>query len=252
MRRLLITSFSIATFSLLLVAGPGQAQERLNYDQIANNVLAATANPAEPNRVGEKELKAAEPGKKLSKHGVTNFDAYRDCNPYPIDPRKPCPICTGRKGTFPKFKDRHDRIYGFQGRPYREQEPGTCLCGKKKQKFKFTNINVYWPSSLAGVWEDRFPVLSDLDARTYSRFHLTDVFDKFGGFELSSYERKDNGYCGPGFDRYGCLGESKTLEAGHLLCSSCNQCQSCKSVCNSCKKSCVCSGRNKCPNWNPN
>ena len=249
MRLLSVTAISIATILPFLLTENCTSQERLSYDQIASRALNTTFSPPEPKRDENKDSKVKKPENHISKHGVSNFDIYRDCNTYPVDPRKPCHICIQRKGTRPKVKERHDRIYGFQGRPYREREPGACLCGKKKQKFKFTNINVYWPASLAGVWEDKFPVLSDLDAKTSSRFHIVDIFDKYGGFEVSRYQRRDNGFFGPGFERYGCLGESKTIEAG-LLGETCNECSS-TSGCGGCGKSgCVCSGRNRCPNWN--
>ena len=70
---------------------------------------------------------------------------------------------------------------------------------------------MYWPSSLAGVREELFPVKSAVDAATYHRFHINDIYDHLGGFEVSRYERRDNGHCGPGRDRYGCLGESRQI-----------------------------------------
>jgi hypothetical protein len=35
------------------------------------------------------------------------------------------------------------------------------------------------------------------------------VFDSLASLKLVPYQRKDNGYCGPGSDPYGCLGESR-------------------------------------------
>ena len=185
----------------------------------------------------------AEKSHELEKHGVINFDIYRDCERYPIDPRKPCHICVQRKGKRSKFKGLTDPIYGFQGRPYSDVEPGACRCGKKKQKFKFTNMNVYWPKFLAGVREDKFPCWAAKDAATFDRFRLVDSFDWLGGFELSCFQRKDNGYCGPGYDRYGCLGESRLLESDLLDFSNCGCGEGDQS---GCEKGGVCNGRNGC------
>lgn len=251
--RLLLSRYPYCFALALVFAANGTAQERLTYDQIASNTFSTAVESAPPKPDGGENEQASQLKNPISKHGVTNFDVYRDINTYPIDPRKPCHLCIQRKGTGPKAKERHDKIYGFQGRPYRDVEPGTCLCGKKKQKFKFTNINVYWPSSFAGIWEDKFPVLSDLNNKTINRCRAVNIFDNLGGFELSRYQRKDNGFCGPGYDRYGCLGESKAIAAGlpDGSCSQCSESSVCGGDCSS-GKGCVCAGRNRHPNWNPN
>ena len=161
----------------------------------------------------------AYPLDKIPKQGVVDYEIYRDRNPYPVDPRKPCNPCTRRKNDPPctacqaRRQKKHDRIPAFQGRPHQDKEPGGCLCGKKKQKFKKPNINIYWPAMFAGVREELHPQKAAFDAATHDRVRLVDCFDCLGGFEVSPYQRRDNGYCGHGRDRYGCLGESRQLQS---------------------------------------
>lgn len=215
---------------MFCVALPCQAFSQSNSgpDQFSQTSYAARAlyenssAPPAPNVAPTaKPLKAdAKPASpKIAKRGVVDFDIYRDRNPYPVDPRKPCSICTQRQNDPPcnakqarKLRKRN-RIYGFQGRPYQEQEPGACLCGKKKKHFKWPNINVYWPTMFAGVPEEHCPTKSAIKAATFDRVRLVDAYDRLGGFEVSSYQRKDNGHCGCGRERYGCLGESRQFES---------------------------------------
>ena len=185
------------------------AQDSRSYSEIAAGYTMST--PTLHPKTPAPALPLKEAKKEISKYGVIRYDIYRDRNPYPVDPRKPCHICIQRESIHPRLKQHYDRIYGFQGRPYREREPGGCLCGKKKQKFKHLNANVYWPTFLAGVKEEFAPVKASIVAANFGRFRLVDIYDHWGGFEVSGYQRKDNGYCGPGRDRYGCLGESRTI-----------------------------------------
>ncbi len=190
----------------IATANFGVAQETKNYDEILASYKTTprsiTTSKSEP-RTGEEDT--------IPKYGVVRYDIFRDRNPFPIDPRKPCPVCTKRENHHGKQFKTLDRIYGFQGRPYREVEPGACLCGKKKQKFKHLNTNVYWPSLFAGLPEAFAPKRAANRAVNLNRFRPLDFYDRLGGFEVSSYQRRDNGYCGPGRDPYGCLGESRTL-----------------------------------------
>ncbi|MEM9410496.1 MAG: hypothetical protein AAGA30_05250 [Planctomycetota bacterium] len=186
-----------------------------SYDEVARAVYSNTYT-AKGRGPQDDVVENREPRKDLAhppKYGVINYDIYRDRRPFPVDPRKPCHICIQRKGTHPKFKNAADRVYGFQGRPYQEREPGGCLCVKKKQNITRPNINVYWPSWFAGVREELAPVKSAVDAATFSRFHITDVFDHLSGFEISRYKRSDSGHKGPCRERYGCLGESKIIQS---------------------------------------
>ncbi len=202
---------AIAVITLLATQN-GLAQNPKTYNQLASAILKPEfhAPPADP---APKAKPLSEAKKKtIPKHGVINYDIYRDRNPYPVDPRKLCHVCVQRESNS-KSKALHSRIPGFQGRPYQEKEPGGCLCGKKKQKFKHPNFNVYWPTFAAGVPEELFPVKSANKASNYQRFRLVDMFDNLGGWELCKYERKDNGHCGKGRERYGCLGESRFIES---------------------------------------
>ena len=209
-------SFQLATMSCLLAAvlpTLSALAQQPSYDEL----LAAAASPSLS--AGHVTLagyesktpavdKATKSKKAIDKHGVIGYEIYRDRSALPVDPRKPCSVCTQRNGDS-KFAALHDRIPGFQGRPYQDTEPGACLCGKKKQKFKRLNFNVYWPTFAAGLTEELFPVRSAIRECKNGSCLITDMYDSLGGFELSPYQRRDNGYCGKGRDRYGCLGESQ-------------------------------------------
>ena len=152
--------------------------------------------------------------KKPGPKPVLDYEIYRDRNPLPIDPRKPCQPCLKRQGcSCSKCCQLHE-TYGFQGRPYREREPGGCLCGKNhERKKKRPFFSVYWPSVCNAICEEHHPNLA-LRKQDPCRFRLSSLFDNLGGFELlPCYERPDNGYSGPWRDRYGCLGESKFLNS---------------------------------------
>ena len=207
-----LSTYLLVLSLFIFASARATAQQTKTYDQIAHAISYGT--PPKPAKDKSPEAKPLKTKPAIPKHGVKNFDIYRDRNPYPVDPRKPCHVCIQRKDTHPAFADRFSRITGFQGRPHQDIEPGGCLCGKKKQSFKKPNINVYWPSMFAGVKEEYFPCKAAKDAATHGRFRLVNMFDNLGGFELSRYQRRDNGYCGPGRDRFGCLGESKTIESG--------------------------------------
>lgn len=145
---------------------------------------------------------------------VTNFDIYRDRNPLPIDPRKPCNECVTRQADPCEKKCKLACLPGFKGQPFRDREPGGCKCGKCcTSKKKRPLLSVYWPSVLNAVCEEHDPVKAAQRAANLNRFRINNLFDCVGGFELSPYERCDNGYCGKGRDRYGCLGESRYLQS---------------------------------------
>ena len=211
------SNFGLSIAILVVMFSTASSQD-YSYNELAGAVMetghtiSLTKAPAKARAPVPIKAQSLADHKEIPKHGVVKYDIYRDRTPYPIDPRKPCHICTQRKSNS-KFAALHSRIYGFQGRPYQEKEPGGCLCGKKKQKFKRSNLNVYWPTFAAGVPEEYFPVRSAAKASNYDRFRLVDIFDHLGGWELSPYERRDNGYCGPGRDPYGCLGESRHFQS---------------------------------------
>jgi hypothetical protein len=141
---------------------------------------------------------------------VVDYTIYRDLNTFPIDTRKPCHSCTQRQRDGCHTCRLGDRKVGFQGRPYRESEPGGCLCGKKNQRIHHPNANIYWPTVLAGVKEEYFPDKAN-HADNLGHCGLSGLYDHLGSFKLIDYHRRDNGYCGPGRDRYGCLGQSRML-----------------------------------------
>jgi hypothetical protein len=206
-----IRFLSITTIVLIFGGLSATHAQEGTYNQLANAIMNPNYNTAPVNRAAL-EAKPLNAKKEIPKHGVIKYDIYRDRQPYPVDPRKPCHVCIQRQGNS-KFAALHSRIPGYQGRPYQMKEPGGCECGKKKQKFKHLNLNAYWPTFAAGVGEEFFPCKSDAKARNYDRFRLVDIFDGLGGFEISGYQRRDNGYCGKERDRYGCLGESKYFQS---------------------------------------
>lgn len=143
---------------------------------------------------------------------VVDYRMYRDYTPLPIDPRKPCNPCVSRDGgcSSAKMCD----VSGFQGRPYRDREAGGCRCGRCcRSKRSAPNFSIYWPSALNAIAEEHHPVRAARRAENPDRFRINNLFDGLGEFALVRYQRCDNGHCGPGRDRYGCLGESRYLES---------------------------------------
>ena len=132
-----------------------------------------------------------------------NWDVYRDQNPYPIDPRKPCHTCVSPVETRPLT--RH-ALPGLKGRPYSEREPGACHCGKRSGVTKKPNYSPYWPSVLNAKFEEHFPRKAAIRAANFGKPRLNDIFNKFGTFKLIDYHR-----CDLANDPYGCLGESKQI-----------------------------------------
>ena len=130
-----------------------------------------------------------------------NWDVYRDQNPYPIDPRKPCHPCVEPVETRPHTKL---ALPGLKGRPYKERVLGACRCGSKRGVTKKPNYSPYWPSVLNAKFEEHFPNKAAKRAANYCKPRFNDIFNKFGTFKLIDYHRSD-----PNRDPYGCLGESK-------------------------------------------
>jgi hypothetical protein len=152
--------------------------------------------------------------KKKRNPPAISYDIYRDRNPFPIDPRKPCGICTNPAdrtgcGCGPLFD-----APGLHGKPFQESEPGACECGKKKCGKCSPMFSVYWPRPFSAKLDEHFPGKADQRYSPCQKKRIVDVFDKFADFKLIDYQRKDNGYCGEDSDPYGCLGENRMIASG--------------------------------------
>lgn len=198
---------------------PGMTPRRTISVPVTNtpvvpNAKAALRLPAKlkPNAAANKlsqqaKKKPENEAGKLEKTSPTNYgldySVYRDRNRYPIDYRKPCHTCGRPIGTESRFGH-----WGNNGRPYHESEPGGCLCNKEHAP-NHPKFSIYWPRPFSVMIDDHHP---DYAAERYlpgPKDRIVDVFNSLSTFKLSSYKRTDNGYCGPGVDPFGCLGESK-------------------------------------------
>ena len=226
-------SFQFRAISLTTLAGlalsfgatfaMAQSDQPRSYEQIRQTVFHSSsynqqAAPQAKIPIADSATEAAKQKQESPQFpkkapGVINFDIYRDRSPLPIDPRKPCNECTTRQ-TDGCEKSCLDCVPGWKGQPYRDLEPGGCKCskrcrGKKRKPF----FSIYWPSVLNAVREEHHPNKAARRDANLNYFRINNLFDCLGGFELSAYERCDNGYCGPGRDRFGCLGESRYLQS---------------------------------------
>jgi hypothetical protein len=183
-------------------ASPSQSPVSLPASQSQTNQLIQSENVLPANE----PVKVASPQKsKSAAHqpngNQVNWEIYRDRNPHPIDPRKPCNNCTHPHGTQPRC---NCNLPGVNGRSYIEREPGGCQCDQKNPS-KHPEFSVHWPRPFSAKLADHGP-----HCRCgCQKKKLVDVFDGLSTFKISKYKRTDNGYCGPGSDPYGCLGESK-------------------------------------------
>jgi hypothetical protein len=134
-----------------------------------------------------------------------NWDAQRDRNQLPVDPRKPCNHCTHPSATRTLT---HLNLPGLQGRPYLEREPGGCLCDKK-QPPRHSDFSVYWPRPFSLKLDQRYPQAAAARHQSFQKKRIVDIIDPLSKLKISGYKRTDNGYCGPGSDPYGCVGESR-------------------------------------------
>ena len=143
-----------------------------------------------------------------------NYNIYRDVSAYPIDPRKPNNPCSQtsncRCGSCGIGKT------GLYGQPYQPREPGGYNCGKRCSN-KRPQFSVYWPRPLSAKFDERNPERAAARYSGCQSSKLVDVFDRLANFRLVDYQRTDNGYCGPGSDPYGCLGESKVSGLGYRV-----------------------------------
>lgn len=169
----------------------------------------------QPAKPAEKRL-AKKPAAKKKKPNppAISYDIYRDRNPLPIDPRKPCGICTNPAdpsgcGCGPLVD-----APGLHGKPFQEREPGACRCGDKKCGKCKPMFSLYWPRSFSAKLDEHFPAKAAARYSPCQKKRLVDAFDKFADFKLIDYHRKDNGYSGEDSDPYGCLGENRMLESG--------------------------------------
>lgn len=162
-----------------------------------------------PNLVLPMPIEAA-PAIKMEQHGdqmnekkfSIDYSIYRDTNPYPIDPRKPCSQCT----LGPS--DCRCKILGNQGRPYQEKELGGCQCNSR-HPWKHPEFSVHWPRPFSAKLDERHPEAAAARYSACQPKRIVDVFDSLSTLKISNYKRTDNGYCGPNSDPYGCLSESK-------------------------------------------
>ena len=110
-----------------------------------------------------------------------NFDIYRDRNTLPVDPRKPCNECVTRQTNGCK-KCKLACLPGFQGRPFRETEPGGCRCGKRCASKKNRPLfSVYWPSVANAIREEHHPCREARRAANLNFFPSQQSFRLSGG-----------------------------------------------------------------------
>ena len=153
----------------------------------------------------EAQKKAAE-----KSHPVISYDIYRDRSRFPIDPRKPCSVCRRPVGKCNCGVDHGQCGPGNHGQPYQDKEPGGYACGKNCPG-KRPMFSVYWPRPFSAKRAEGHSHRCNCDQ---CATRINDRFDHLIKFKLIDYQRTDNGYCGPGADPYGCLGESKYQQLG--------------------------------------
>ena len=171
--------------------------------------ISPATNKAAKKKVSDKKVAKAKDKKKVKPEPqpVLNNDIYRDQSLYPIDPRKPNWPCGGgncQQGC----QCQRCLTLGNQGRPYHEKALGGCKCDSCKPN-KHPNFSVHWPRPFSAKLDAHHPEAANARYAACQPKRIVDVFDGLSTFKLSNYKRTDNGYCGPGADPYGCVGESK-------------------------------------------
>lgn len=171
--------------------------------------------PKSPSKKPAKKKVAAKkkPKKQLApRQAEIDYAIYRDLSPLPIDPRKPNSPCTKSGGC--QCSVCQSTRTGLHGRPHQPQEPGGYQCGKNCPH-KRPEFSVYWPKPLS-VRQQEHRSSPDCQCQQCGggKRKVNDLFDGLVNFRLINYQRTDNGYCGPGADPYGCLGESKISGVG--------------------------------------
>ncbi len=152
-------------------------------------------HPADALQVGKPPI----PGR----YGL-DYSIYRDYNPYPIDPRKPCNECT--QGNSDQGLGRF-QWPGKNGRPYQDREPGGCECAQHGHR-NHDRFSLDWSAPFSALRDSHSQALDPCHAL---RPRINDRFNHLESFKLIDYRRTDNGYCGIGADPYGCLGESRVV-----------------------------------------
>ena len=178
-------------------------------EKLAPPSVKPSAKKTEPKQTKAKKKTKAK-ATAAPRKPTLNYNIYRDQSAYPIDPRKPNNPCTqahncgcagclaGRAGAY--------------GRPHQPREPGGYACGKNCPN-KRPQFSVYWPRPFSAKRDERDPESAAARYQGCQPKRLIDGFDRLVNFRLIDYQRTDNGYCGPGSDPYGCLGESKVVNA---------------------------------------
>ena len=166
-----------------------------------------TPKPIAKKKASTKKVAKTKQKVKPKPEPVLNNEIYRDQSVYPIDPRKPNWPCGGgncQQGC----RCQSCLALGNQGRPFHEKALGGCKCDTRKPT-KHPNFSVHWPRPFSAKLDARHPEAANARYAACQPKRIVDVFDGLSTFKLSKYKRTDNGYCGPGSDPYGCLGESK-------------------------------------------
>lgn len=184
--------------------------------QNSTGILTAPEKLAPPStKPSAKKAESKQPKSKKKaiagpREPTLNYNIYRDQSAYPLDPRKPNNPCTQTQncGCAGCLASRP----GVNGRPYQPREPGGYACGKNCPN-KRPQFSVYWPRPFSAKRDERDPASAAARYSGCQQKKLTDCFDRLVNFRLIDYQRTDNGYCGPGSDPYGCLGESKVVNA---------------------------------------
>lgn len=135
-----------------------------------------------------------------------DYSLYRDISSFPVDPRKPCNVCTDPNGIREFCQIQWP---GKKGRPYQEVEPGACQCSAASCKRR-DNFSVNWPGPFSAICNTN----SSAGATVCGSSRPQRRVEHLASLKLIDYQRTDNGYCGPGADPYGCLGESRVMGVG--------------------------------------
>ena len=188
---------------------PFQPTEGRKSFSLSENPSKLKAKKPVPKKVAKKAKKKPAP---LPRQPEVDYAIYRDLSPWPVDPRKPNNPCT-QNGQCQCHQCQSNRT-GLHGRPYQPQEPGGYRCGKNCPS-KRPEFSVYWPKPLS-VKREQHGSQCQCQKCNGGR-KVNDLFDGLANFRLINYQRTDNGYCGPGADPYGCLGESKVMGVGYRI-----------------------------------
>lgn len=173
--------------------------------QIPRNTFSETV-PAHSTLSSQQNLKPSAPAVATTQPtALIDYALQRDFSRYPIDPRKPCPACSLGATQC------RCRLLGNQGHPFLEKEPGGCQCDSHRPA-KSPSFSVHWPRPFSALLDEHHPERAAARYANCQPKRVVDVFDSLSTFKLVNYKRSDTGYCGPGADRFGCLGESKVIK----------------------------------------